>query len=236
ARFGWRAALALGAAVALPAFALFAVGVRPTAPRRPDQPVGERLTVGPILELLSRPEIGYTVVLAVLGAFTWQAVASFLPAYLEAGRGFTGTTAGLLFSAYFVVHGATQPVLGQLSDRYSRDAVVAGAMGVGVVGFAVLVLGEGMPTAVAGVLAVGVAMSWGAPLQSRFIDVLSDTERGAGFGLVRTVYMTVGAAGSLVVGAAADLFGWAAAFGLLSAVLAVAVAVIAANHLLGLGY
>lgn len=236
AQFGWRPALALGALVALPTFVVFALGIRTSEPRRPDQPMADRLTVGPIVELLSRPEIGYTVVLAVLGAFTWQAVASFLPAFLEQGRGFSTTTAGLLFSAYFVVHGATQPVMGQLSDYYSRDVVVAGAMGLGVVGFGTLVVGEGLVTAVPSVVCLGVAMSWGAPLQSRFIDVLSDAERGAGFGLVRTVYMTLGALGSVVTGSTADLLGWAAAFALLAVIMGVGVLAIAANLLLDLGY
>lgn len=236
ARYGWRAALALGAVAALPTLAAFLFAVRPTPPQRPDQPMRERLTVGPILELLSRPEIGYTVGLSVLGAFTWQATASFLPAFLEQGRGLSRTTAGLLFSAYFVIHGASQPVLGQLSDRYSRDLIVAGAMGLGGVGYGTLVAGDGLATALPAVLCIGVAMSWGAPLQSRFIDVLSEGERAAGFGLVRTVYMTLGATGSVVVGSTADALGWQPAFAVLSVTMALGVLAIAANLLLDLGY
>ena len=235
-RYGWRAALALGAVVAIPVFAVFALSVRPTEPRRPDQPVRERLEVGVLAELLSRPEITYTTGLAVLGAFSWQATASFLPTFLEAHHGFSGTVAGLLFSAYFVIHGASQPVLGGLSDRYSREPVIVGTMLCGVVGYGTLVLADGLAVVLVGVVLVGLAMSWGAPLQSRFMDVLSDEERGAGFGLVRTTYMMVGATGSIVVGSVADLVGWSVSFGLLSVVMAVGLVTLLANRVLGLGY
>ncbi|QLG63460.1 MFS transporter [Halorarum salinum] len=236
ARYGWRAAIALGAVVAVPVFVAFALSIRPTDPRRPDQPVRERFELAPLAELLSRPEIRYTTALAIVGAFTWQATASFLPTFLAAHHGLSTTAAGVLFSVYFVVHGASQPVLGSLSDRLSRESVVLGTMLLGIVGYGVLVVGDRPGVVLAGVLCVGVAMSWGAPLQSRFMDVLSEAERGAGFGLVRTAYMTLGATGSVVVGTVADLVGWSASFGLLSAVMALGAAAVAGNRALGLGY
>jgi len=158
--------------------------------------------------------------MAVGGAFCWQATASFLPAFLIEFRGFSAARASALFSAYFVVHGVTQPVLGGLSDRLGRDAAAAVAFGVGVVGYSALVVAPGAAV-LAAVPLVGVAMSWGAPVQSRFIDHLSERERAAGFGLVRTVYMLLGATGSVVVGTLADVGGWPVAFGLLVGLLGV---------------
>jgi predicted MFS family arabinose efflux permease len=240
ARYGWRAGVLLGVAVAVPVFALFAWRIRPTEPRRPDQPMRERFAVGPLAELLSRPSILYTTGLATLGAFTWQATASFLPTFLEVGGGLSSALSALLFSLYFLVHGGTQPATGSLSDRIGRDETVILTMASGVVGYALLVVatrdGAGIAPILFGVLFVGLAMSWGAPLQSRFMDLLSDAERGAGFGLVRTVYMVVGASGSVVVGTVSDLAGWAVAFGLLAAVMALGLVTLLANRLLGLGY
>ena len=239
-RYGWRAGIALGVAVAVPVFALFAWRVRPTEPRRPDQEVRERFAVGPLVELLSRPAVFYTTALSTMGAFTWQATASFLPSFLEFGTGLSAGLSALLFSLYFLVHGATQPVTGSISDRIGRDATVMATMAAGVVGYGLLAatavadLGRVVP--VVGVAVVGLAMSWGAPLQSRFMDLLSDAERGAGFGLVRTAYMVVGASGSVVVGAVSDATGWAPAFGLLAGVMALGLATLLANRLLGLGY
>lgn len=240
ARYGWRAGILLGTAVAVPAFALFAWKIRPTEPNRPDQPMRERFAPGSLVELLSRPSIGYTTALATLNAFTWQATASFLPTFLEIGGGLSGTLSALLFSLYFLVHGVTQPVTGSLSDRIGRDETVILTMAAGVAGFAFLVVatrdGTGLTPIVIGILLVGLAMSWGAPLQSRFMDLLSDAERGAGFGLVRTVYMVFGASGSVVVGAVSDVAGWTAAFGLLATVMAFGFLTLSANRVLGLGY
>jgi MFS family permease len=214
ARYGWRAAMLLGAAVAVPVFVLFVSQVRETPPARPDVEMRSRLQVGPLRELLARPEIRLTTAVAVGGAFSWQATASFLPTFLITYHDLPTGEAGGLFSAYFLVHGVAQPVLGSLSDRFGRDGVAAAAFALGSVGYGALILGSGLAV-VAAVGLVGVGMSWGAPVQSRFIDHLDESERAAGFGLVRTVYMLVGSLGSVVVGGLAAVAGWAAAFGLL---------------------
>ncbi|QCJ48013.1 MULTISPECIES: MFS transporter [Haloprofundus] len=235
ARYDWRASMLLGAIAAVPVFLLFQRRIEPTTPERPDQPMRERFAFASLFELLSRPEIVYTTILAVAGAFTWQATASFLPTFLVAYHDLSVATASALFSLYFVVHGATQPVMGYLSDRFDRDAAASLSMGLGVVGYATLIEGSTLPVFVVGACMVGVAMSWGAPIQSRFIDKLSAEERGAGFGLVRTAYMLLGATGSFVVGALSDAAGWAVAVGLLVGVMGVGFSVLAVNRVLKLG-
>ncbi|MEF8779449.1 MAG: MFS transporter [Haloferacaceae archaeon] len=234
ARYGWRVALLLGAAVAVPVFAVFWFRIEPVSPERPDQPVRERFALGPLIELLRRPEIAYTTVLAVLGAFAWQATASFLPAFFEGHHGLSPGMSSLFFSAYFLIHGATQPLMGGLSDRFGRDTAATISMGLGVVGFGLLVVGESPTVWALAVVLVGVAMSWGAPIQSRYMDILSREERGAGFGLVRTVYMILGATGSVTMGLLADLAGWGTAFGTLSGVMALALLALLANRALSL--
>lgn len=236
AHYGWRAAIALGAVVAVPVFVLFLFVVRPTAPGHPDRAIRDRFELATLATLLSRSEIVYTIGLSVIGAFSWQATASFLPAFLVAHHGFSGTDAGVLFAVYFLVQGATQPFLGSASDRFSRESIVFVAWSFGLLGYATLILSHHVVAVLAGVACVGVAMGWGAPLQSRFMDVLGDDEQGMGFGLVRTIYMILGASGSVVVGATADVMGWSVSFGLLCAFLALGLVGIALNRVLGLGY
>lgn len=239
-RYGWRVGILLGVVAAVPVFVLFASQVRPTKPLRPNQPIRERFAVGPLVALLSRPQIAFTTVLAVFGAFTWQATASFLPTFLEIGGNFSTAVSAVLFSLYFVIHGGTQPITGSISDRFGRDRTVMGTMAAGVIGYGLLVAATAFDLGIAAVIVaiafVGLAMSWGAPLQSRYMDLLSDAERGAGFGLVRTAYMVIGASGSVVVGAVSDVAGWTAAFGLLAGVMALGFVVIVLNRVLCLGY
>lgn len=232
-RYGWRAAIAVGAAVAVPVFVAFAWRIGTTPAERPGESMRGRMAIRPLIGVLSRPPITFTAAVAVLGAFCWQATASFLPAFLVGFRGLSETSAGLLFSAYFVVNGLAQPATGLLSDRIGRDGAAAATMALGVVGYALLVAGP-RAALLPGVVCVGVAMTWGAPVQSRFFDKFEANERGAAFGLVRTAYMVVGSTGSVVVGVLSDLAGWAAAYGLLVGVTGTALALLVGNRAFGL--
>jgi MFS family permease len=233
ARFGWRAAIGVGAAVAIPVLVAFAWRIERTPPDRPDESMRDRMAIRPLVGLLTRPPIAFTTLVAFLGAFAWQATASFLPTFLVSFRDLSVTSAGLLFSAYFVVSGLGTPTIGWVSDRVGRDGAAIVTMAAGVVGYALLVVGPrvGLVPAIA---LVGVAMTWGAPLQSRFFDKFEANERGAAFGLVRTAYMVLGATGSVAVGALSDVAGWAAAYGLLAGVTGLALVLLVANLALGL--
>jgi MFS transporter, YNFM family, putative membrane transport protein len=233
--YGWRAGVLIGVLLAIPVFALFVWRVSPTAPERPNEPIRERMQIGVVLNLLTRPTVAYTTALAFLCAFTWQATASFLPTFFAEGQGYSASLASALFSLYFLVHGLTQPVTGWLSDRIGRDRATGVSMAAGIVGYGLLVVGESLPVFVAGVCFVGLAMSWGAPVQSRFMDSFTEAERGSSFGLVRTVYMTLGASGSVVVGAIADAYGWTASFSLLVGIMGLVLAAITASKVFRLG-
>ena len=232
--YDWRAGIAVGAAVAVPVFVAFAWRIEPTPPERPEESMRDRMAIKPLLALLSRPPIAFTTLVAFLGAFCWQATASFLPTFLVAFRGLPETSAGLLFSAYFVVNGLSQPTIGWVSDRIGRDGAAAATMGLGVVGYATLVAGPRVALLPA-VICVGAAMTWGAPLQSRYFDTFEADERGAAFGLVRTAYMILGASGSVVVGVLSDLAGWEAAYGLLVGVTGLGLALLVGNRVLRIG-
>ncbi|MDL5362147.1 MFS transporter [Halalkalicoccus sp. NIPERK01] len=232
---GWRYSIALGAVTAAPIFLLFAWRVRETKPARPNQPMRERVALGPVVGLLTRPRIAFTALLAICCEFVWQATASFLPTFLVAHHGYSIGLASALFSAYFVVHGLTQPAIGSLSDRFGRDRAAAACALLGIAGYGLLVVGSGLVAVGIAVLLVGTAMSWGAAVLPRFMDHLSAEERGAGFGLVRTSYMIVSATGSAVVGTVADLSSWGVAFSVFVVLLSVVVCALLANRALDLG-
>lgn len=235
-RFGWRIAIVVVAFVGIPAAVLFALKIRPTEPRRPETLLRDRFQFSATRELLSRPPIAFTLIIAIVGEFAWQGTASFLPTFLIEHRGASTTLAGALFSVYFVVQGVAQIGVGIISDRIGRDWTLAGCMLAGVVGFGTLVRMPGILPIILGVTFVGIAMSFGSALMPRFLREFSEEERNTGFGLVRTVYMIVASLGSVVVGLFADLFGWDVSFGFLAAALTVIFLTLSINRIFELGY
>lgn len=233
ARYGWEPAVAIGAVVAIVVFVLFARFVRPTTPQRPDQPMRERFELAALLELLTRPQIAFTVAISVLAAFVWQATASFLPTFLFEYREIPSATAGVIFSAYFLIQGVASPFVGTASDRYGRDVTTAAGMAIAATGFVSLVALPGELAVAFAVVVLGVGLSWSAAFLPRFFDLLAPEEEGAGFGLVRTVYGLLGSLGSVSTGMLADLAGWAVAFTVLASFLVVVCLALALNYLLG---
>ena len=235
-RYGWRPGVALAAAVGVPVLVAFAWRVRPTPPRRPDQSMRARLRIGPLVALLSRPSVLLPLAVAMLGTYVAQGIISFLPTFLVEFRARSPAFAGAVFSAFFVVRAGAQVGIGRLSDRVGRDTAIGGAMlagGFGAAGFVWLPGTLGLGVAV---VFAGFGSSFFSAIDPRFMDAMSEAERGAGFGLVRTAYTVVGSAGSVGVGLAADLFGWGVSFGVVAALFGVAFAVLAGNRLVGPGY
>ncbi|MEF8856542.1 MAG: MFS transporter, partial [Haloplanus sp.] len=188
-----------------------------------------------LLDVLGRPPVAFAAALAAMGEFAALTTLSFLPTFLVDHYGLSVAAAGTLFGAYFVVVAVLQPVSGWVSDHLGRDAVTGGLFAAGAVGYATLAVGEGLTLAIPAVTLVGVAMAWGPPVQSRAVDALADTERGVGFGAVRTGYILVGALGPAVVGTLADAAGWTAGFGLLAGVLGLGAVALVVGHCRGAG-
>lgn len=235
-RYGWRPAVAIGGAIAVPIFLLFAWRVRPTEPQRIDRPMRERFELEPVIELLTRPRIAFPVVLAILCTFVWQATVSFLPTFLVFHRGHSAELAGIVFAGYFLVQSPAQVLIGWLSDRYGRDFTTAGCMALAAAGFVFLIAVPGWFGLTAAIVLVGTGLSYQAALLPRFMDVLSAKERATGFGLVRSVYGIVAGLGPVGTGAVADVFGWGVSFAVLAALVAIVFCALVVNRALSLGY
>lgn len=229
--YGWRTVLALGAVVALPVCGAFALAVRPSPPTHPNDSLSERVQPAALSTLLLRPSIAFTTAIAGCAQFVETAMFSFLPGLLRDYHGISPGVVGLLFTEYFAVLAVTQPVFGALSDRFGRDPTTIGALALGISGFFLLLGGNSLAAIATTVGLIGCGMGWGPPVQSRFMDHLTDTERGRGFGRVRTVYIGAASACGIVIGSAVSWVGWPVAIGVLATVSALPIAAIGMNRL-----
>ncbi|ELY61094.1 MFS transporter [Natronolimnohabitans innermongolicus] len=237
ARYGWRPAIALVVCSALPVFVLFLWRVRPTEPAKDaDDRADDDGADGAFLSLLARPPIAYATVVAILAMFGINGLISFLPTFLVEFHDYTPTLAGVVFSAYFVVRGGAQIGVGEVSDRFNRDTVVAGCLFLGVASMGVFLTDPGLPTIILATVLFGTATSFFAALEPKVLDGLSEAERNAGFGVFRTTYIVGGSTGSIGVGAFADALGWSQTFLILAVLFAASFAIVTANRVFGLGY
>ena len=234
-RLGWRVALAVGALTVAVALGSALVLVPAEPPVDPTQGRGALVDVRRHWALLSRPSLAYSVGIGALVGFTFQAISSFFPTFLVEYHGLGTDVAGTVFGLLFGLSAVAQPVAGHLSDRYSRDIAVGVSASLAIAGLVVLLALPSAAGLAVGVGLLGVGISWPGPIQARFFDRLSADERGYGFGLLRTVYMLLASAGSVVVGVLADSSGWPVGFGSVVLVLLTCLAALAVNRQLSLG-
>ncbi len=233
-RYGWRLAVISTVAVSLPVFVLFYSKVGPTAPTNPTQSFTDSVNLDIVTELIRQPPISFSIGIAVVGEFYNQGLISFLPVFLVQYHGYSATASGALFSLFFLGSALGSVTIGSVSDRFGQDLTIAGCLLLVVVGIAVILT----PFSLAPLLGVTL-LAFGTCLvivvQTRFLDRMTDGDRGTEFGLVRTVYMILGSLGSVTVGILAESFGWTVAFGLLAALCVMSMASIAVNRWLQLG-
>lgn len=216
--FGWRSAFA----VPLPLFALAAVGMWAVVPdRTPDAGGGSgdspaRL-LGGIAAGLRRRRI-----LLAGGAFTvlsfiFQGLTAFLPTYLVAVKGVSPGTTAVLYGLFFATSAAVQPLAGRVADLYGDRLTLTVVTAFSAVVLLALPFATGVASLA--VLATLLGTRGGvAPITNAYLVAgIAEEVQGAGYGLLRTVYMGVGAGGPVVVGTLADASLFDEAFLLLAA-------------------
>jgi MFS family permease len=226
---GWRYAVGVSALVPIPIALAILLWIPAPSAGTPTEGPSTIVDLGRIRSLLGRPGVIYSILLAVMFGFVFQAITSFLPTFLQEYHGLTTGMAGLTFGIMFALSAIVQPVTGAFSDRTSRDV----ALGITALttGTAILILLfiPGLTAVLLGTIVLGTGMSWPGVLQARLMDQLPEDRRGFGFGFMRTVYMFFAAAGSVVVGTIADQGGWQLGYGSIAALLCVTIVILASG-------
>lgn len=216
---GWR----WGFGYLVPLFVLCGVGLWLVVPRRASPATdGEsfRATMRRVLAAVRRPRVLAVFALLALNMVLYQSLTGFLPTYLVEQKGLAPGTAATLYSAFFAAAIAVQFLSGAVADRRGNRVAIAVFVGASVPVFVLLTVVEGVVSVAAAVVLLSLLLGGMPPINTAGVGALPDEIQGSGFGLLRTGYIAVGAAGPPVVGALADAGLFDGAFLLLAGVAA----------------
>jgi YNFM family putative membrane transporter len=235
ASYGWRTVPLLSALVTIPILVGFGLFVRSRAPPQSETSLRERVHPSTLSTILARPKIAFSTAIAGFGQFADTATFSFLPYILREYQGLSLQLAGVLFTLYFVALTVAQPASGWLSDRLGHDSVAIITLLIGVTGYIVLLSRITFTLIVVAVVFLGLGMGWGPPVQSRIVDELPETERGVGFGLVRTVYIAFAGLCGVIIGGTVTISGWGGAIAILAIIMAIPAVALGVNTIFRVG-
>lgn len=152
----------------------------------------------------------------------------FFPLWMVSAHGVEPAYALAVMSAGYIGASLTGPLAGRWSDRLGRRKAFLLAGELGALPFFIAI--PWAPTAaLAGAAFIGgeLVLSLGAPALNAYIaDVSREGERGAGYGWVNAASSAGGVAGFIVVGGLLALFGLAAFFPFVVAVMVVAIGLV----------
>jgi len=203
AYLGWRG----GFGGLLPILLVSTAGVWCALPPRSDadsgsEPGGEMMRT--LATELRTPQVIAVTVLLALNMLLYQSVTGFLPTYLTDVKGLSPSAAATLFSVFFAAAIGLQFASGVIADRFGNRPAIALFLGLSVPAFALLTVAETVVGLVGTVLLLSCMLGGMPPINAAGVGALPAEVRGSGFGLLRTVYIAVGAAGPPIVGQLAD--------------------------------
>jgi MFS family permease len=163
--------------------------------------------------LVKTRDIRRVLAIRVLIAFVVQGYIGFLPAFLQAEKGFSASLASLGFGLVYFIALFSGPTAGALSDRISHATVLAATLLVGSGGLLGLVLASSVVSVFAAIVvtAVGI-MSCFPVVQALFMTILDQDSSGGDLGALKTIYSGIGSLSPLYVGSIAAAQGYAPAF------------------------
>lgn len=166
-----------------------------------------------VRRLTADTEIRNFTVVYSLFSLAWQGTTSFLPAFLQADKGFSPELASTVFATLFVVGIVVKPIAGSLGDRVTHGTVAASALALGLAGLTGLVVLSSAPLIVATVIVFSAGfMAFPPVMQALLMQTFPEVSVGGDMGATRTVYLGVGALGPTYVGYVADTAGYTTAF------------------------
>lgn len=175
--------------------------------------------IGEVLSEIRRPTVVTTALVLTLAFGIWQAFTGFYPTYLIERKGLSPTVAASLFGLYFALGIGIQPATGAAYDRFGIRRTLPALFVTGAVGLTALPMLEGFWPLVGITVVLSFMLGNIAVLLPYLTAQLPDEIQGTCLGLIRTIYMTIGATTPFLFGSIADRGFFDEAFWILAAIL-----------------
>jgi len=219
AAVGWQ----LGLGFTVPLFLSLAVALWLLVPARSEDrsQAVETLSVDTgvyILRTLYSPPIATGTAVFVLGIAVWQAFTGFYPTYLVEVKGFSTTTAGVVFGVFFALSAVMHPVSGFIYDRWGIKQTML-PVAASVVGFFALPFVDGLALLLVVTVLLSVFLVIGTALEAYLVESVPADIEGTGFGILRTFVFGLSATSPLLFGWFADLTSFDVVFRVLGGLL-----------------
>lgn len=172
---------------------------------------------------LRRRTIAQVLVIVILAEITWHAFTSFYPTYLVEIKGFSPTLAAGLFGLFFACGSVVKLLAGGAYDRVGIRGSLPLILGIAAGALVVLPLVERVWVIVLVTVLISSFLGAYTVTLTYLTASLSEEIQGAGLGLLRTIYIMLGAGSPIVIGALADRGLFDEAFWLIAAILTAAI-------------
>lgn len=202
---GWR----LGFGVLFPLFVATAIGIWLVVPHtqdNPSNPGGMSFveTMRDVAGAITHPRVLRVTGVLTVTMFVYQSVTGFLPTYLVTMKGFTTGTAAVVFGLFFTGAIVFQFVSGTVADRVNRRFATAVFLALAIPAFVLLPLATHWLSVILVVILLSAVLGSFPPSHAYAVRSMPQEIQGSGYGLVRTLYIGMGAAGPIFVGVLAD--------------------------------
>lgn len=205
AALSWR----VGFVAAAPLFAAAAIGLWLTVPSRTSGETSaiDDLSLATFKRLFSGISGRQTLVFTgtmFLMSFVYQGFTSFYPSFLIATKGLSESSAAIVYSTFFAAGIIIQPIAGAAGDTIGdRPTMMLFSIGSGVAFLAVVLVSNFW--ALVGVsIILGAQLGFWPVVQAATIETIPDEIQGAGFGLLRSVYLLLAAVSPAIIGTLAE--------------------------------
>lgn len=139
-----------------------------------------------------------------LALFVFQGFSAFYVTYLVTVKGFSQTVAAGMLSVLFITGALAQVGSGVITKQVGEQTVLTGISVLGVLGMALVPFADGFVVILTLSALLGVQQAIFPISNAYMIAILPASARGSTWGVLRTAFFLISAAGSTVVGLLAD--------------------------------